>query len=120
MGNWESWGSREIWNKELDKQSRYENLGRWAGRWEITGKGRRDAWSRTGNQREGGWDGRLQKARSFGRREKDAELGQCSSGKPMDTGEANSTGEHIGKGLILYSELGATNMAQGPPRDHRR
>ena len=114
-----------MWNGELDKktrkldyQSRYENQGRWAEGWEITGKGRRDAWSRTENHREGGWDRRPWGARSLGRGEEDAGLGQCSSGKSADTGWANDTDKHTGKGVFLYSELRATNMAQGPHRGH--
>lgn len=40
------------------------------------------------------------------------------SGKPTDTEEANDTDKRTGKGVFLYSELSATNMAQGPHRDH--
>lgn len=89
---------------KLDKQNRYENQGRRAEGWEITGKGREDAWSRTGNHREGSWDRRPGRARSLGRGEQDAGLGQCSSGKPTDTGEENDTDEHTRKGVFLFTQ----------------
>lgn len=46
-------------------------------------------------------------------------LGQCSSGKPMDTEEAKDTDKHTGKGVFLSSEPSATTVAQGPHREHR-
>lgn len=105
------------WTDKLDKQKRYE----------TSGGGQRCR----SQKKEGGMHGaRLRiTEKETGMTECSKELGvgrrywmlgQCSSGKPTDTEEANDTDKHTRKGVFLYSEPSATTMAQGPHREHRR
>lgn len=88
-----SWTKKKPQTKtdKLDKQSKRENQERWAEGWEITGKGRRDA-DGAGlgiARKEKGMGGhRGQGAWEVGGKE-DAGLGQCSLGRPTDTGEVS-------------------------------
>lgn len=110
-----------MWNREQNKKKQIS----WKSRIDMkTSGGVEYHRKRKERCKEQDWESQKKRlgweniARSLGRG-KDTVLGQCSSGKAVDTDEANDTDKHIGKGVFLYSEPSATTLAQGPHREHR-
>lgn len=121
MGSRESWGSGKMWNEELDQKKNPRQAGQGKQIWKAgeVGRGVGDHGKREEGCMEQDWksQGRRQGQEEGGEKRMQGQAG-AHRGSPGLLGRGMTQDEHTGKGVFLYSELSATNMAQGPHRDH--